>query len=76
MKTRLCSGSGYFPCVSKLTFRVSYEPLCVDCQCRFRNVGALGFQHAEDKRVDEDKQTMGGKNEGRTFCGEDAEEQW
>ena len=39
--------------------------------------GTEGFQHAEaDTRVEEDKQTMGGKNEGRAFCGEDAEEHW
>ena len=49
--------------------------LCAStAKCRFRNVGAEGFQHAEDTRVEEDKQTMGGKNEGRAFCGD--EQQW
>ena len=34
------------------------EPLCVDCQCLFRNLGAEGFQLVEeDTRVEEDKQT-------------------
>ena len=60
-----------------LSRRAPEEFLCVDCQCLFRNVAGEGFQHAvEDTRVEEDKQTMGGKNEGRAFCGDDAEEQW
>ena len=42
------------------------EPLCLGC--RFRNVGAEGFQHAEeDARVDEDKQTTLEKTKVVTF---------
>ena len=53
------------------------EPFYADCQCRFRNVGAEGFQEAEeDTKAEEDKQTTDGKNEGRAFRGDDAEEQW
>ena len=53
------------------------EPLCVDCQCCFWNLGAEGPQHAEeDTRVEEDKQTSDSRKEGRAYCEEGVEAQW